>query len=124
MTIIYFSEYQQEELKAELHFGVPLESIEWLSDQQIRLNFRYGEKVHSRDIPYDPPPEIPRQSSTAYKGPVIGNKRECKYHHPETQCADKIAHHNQANFSSPEEAAAVGYIPCQGTCKHKFRAGK
>ena len=45
----------------------------------------------------------------AYLGPVIGNKRSKKYHHPESPSAEQIKKENRLHFNSVAEAEAAGY---------------
>jgi len=45
----------------------------------------------------------------SYAGPVIGNKKSFKYHHPKAPTAKDIRAENRVYFNSPKEAQAAGY---------------
>jgi hypothetical protein len=45
----------------------------------------------------------------SYAGPVIGNKKSGKYHHPKAPTAKDIKKENRVYFNSKEEAEAAGY---------------
>ena len=45
----------------------------------------------------------------AYAGPVIGNKKSNKYHHPDSPSARSIKEENRLYFNSVAEAQAAGY---------------
>jgi len=45
----------------------------------------------------------------AYLGPVIGNKRSKKYHHPKSPSAEQIKEENRVHFKKVAEAEAAGY---------------
>jgi len=68
---------------------------------------KYGD---SEDIP-----EMVISSKTeakpedAYVGPVIGNKKSNKYHHPDSPSAKSIQEENRVYFNSVAEAQAAGY---------------
>jgi len=45
----------------------------------------------------------------SYAGPVIGNKKSEKYHHPKAPTAEDIREENRVYFNSPKEAEVAGY---------------
>ena len=45
----------------------------------------------------------------SYAGPVIGNKKSGKYHHPKAPTAKDIREENRVYFNSSKEAEAAGY---------------
>jgi len=49
------------------------------------------------------------QPEDTYAGPVIGNKKTNKYHHPNSSSARSIQEDNRVYFNSPKEAEAAGY---------------
>jgi ligand-binding sensor domain-containing protein len=49
------------------------------------------------------------QPEDTYAGPVIGNKKTNKYHHPDSPSARSIQEDNRVYFNSPQEAEAAGY---------------
>jgi methylphosphotriester-DNA--protein-cysteine methyltransferase len=59
-------------------------------------------------------------ASYAVAAEFWGSRNSNKYHYPTCQWAQRIKPENLVKFSSPEEAAKAGYIPCK-VCRPPLR---